>query len=122
MIATRFCCGVVAVGLLLCGLSVFTGCTVGDVIDGDDEDPIGLPLPDGESSLVEYPQAGPTTTAPDGTVAAEGRGEEGLVVADLDLGALRRLRRGVPVRRDRRGEVYGRSPARGEPGSSSDRG
>ena len=39
---------------------------------------------------------------PHGDVLAEGRGEAGLVSCDLDLDALRRLRRRVPVRRDER--------------------
>jgi len=44
--------------------------------------------------------------APDGSVLAEGRGQEGLVVAELDLDAVRSLRRAVPVRRDERPDVY----------------
>jgi predicted amidohydrolase len=44
---------------------------------------------------------------PDGTVRAEGRGEDGLVMAELDLAELRALRRAVPVRRDERPDVYG---------------
>jgi predicted amidohydrolase len=39
---------------------------------------------------------------PDGTVLAFGRGESGLVTAELDLDAARALRRAVPVRRDER--------------------
>lgn len=42
---------------------------------------------------------------PDGSVLAEGRGEEGLVEAELDLAALRALRRAVPVRRDERHDL-----------------
>jgi predicted amidohydrolase len=45
---------------------------------------------------------------PDGTPRAEGRGENGLVVAEADLAELRQLRRAVPVRRDERQDVYGR--------------
>lgn len=43
---------------------------------------------------------------PDGVALAEGRGEDGLVVADLELEAVRALRRAVPVRRDERPDVY----------------
>ena len=43
---------------------------------------------------------------PAGVVLAEGRGEDGLVVAELDLERVRRLRREVPVRRDQRPDVY----------------
>ncbi len=43
---------------------------------------------------------------PDGGVLAEGHGEDGLVEAELDLAALRALRRAVPVRRDERPDVY----------------
>ena len=43
---------------------------------------------------------------PDGLVLAEGRGAPGRVEAELDLDGLRRLREQVPVRRDRRDEVY----------------
>jgi omega-amidase len=43
---------------------------------------------------------------PDGVVRAEGRGEEGLVTADLDLEEVRVLRRRVPVRRDQRLDLY----------------
>lgn len=39
---------------------------------------------------------------PDGTARAEGRGAEGLVIAEIDPAEARRLRREVPVRRDRR--------------------
>lgn len=46
---------------------------------------------------------------PDGTALAEGRGEAGLIAAELDLEALRRLRRQVPVREDERTDL---SPAR----------
>jgi len=42
---------------------------------------------------------------PDGTVRAEGRGEDGLVVADLDLDEARALRKAVPVRRDARDDL-----------------
>ncbi|MEM7309723.1 MAG: nitrilase-related carbon-nitrogen hydrolase [Planctomycetota bacterium] len=48
---------------------------------------------------------------PAGEVLAEGRGEQGLIVADLDLERVERLRREVPVRRDQRPEVYDRAPA-----------
>jgi predicted amidohydrolase len=41
----------------------------------------------------------------DGTVLAEGRGTDGLVAAELDLAALRALRRAVPVRRDKRRDL-----------------
>ncbi len=41
-----------------------------------------------------------------GQVLAQGPGEEGLLVADLDLDSVRELRRRVPVRRDRRDELY----------------
>jgi len=43
---------------------------------------------------------------PDGLPLAEGAGKEGLVVAELDLEAARRLRREIPVRRDRRPDCY----------------
>jgi hypothetical protein len=39
-------------------------------------------------------------------VLAEGRGEEGLVQASLDLREVRHLRRTVPVRRDDKAERY----------------
>jgi predicted amidohydrolase len=45
---------------------------------------------------------------PDGTVLAEGRGEEGLVEAELELERVRTLRRAVPVRDDERLDLYGR--------------
>ena len=41
-----------------------------------------------------------------GNLVAEGRGEAGLVVAELDMEEQRRLRRRVPVDRDRRPELY----------------
>jgi predicted amidohydrolase len=44
---------------------------------------------------------------PDGAVLAEGRGQEGLVEAELDLADVRALRRVVPVREDERRDVYG---------------
>ena len=44
---------------------------------------------------------------PDGVVLAEGRGADGLVEAQLDLEAVRSLRRAVPVRDDERRDVYG---------------
>jgi predicted amidohydrolase len=44
---------------------------------------------------------------PDGVPLAEGVGKDGLVVAELDPEALRRLRREIPVRRDRRPGAYG---------------
>jgi len=44
---------------------------------------------------------------PDGGVLAEGRGQDGLVEAGLDLAAVRALRRSVPVRDDERRDVYG---------------
>jgi predicted amidohydrolase len=43
---------------------------------------------------------------PDGKALAEGDGRDGLVVAELDLDAVRRLRREVPVRRDERPAAY----------------
>lgn len=43
---------------------------------------------------------------PDGVIRSEGRGEPGLVAADVDLGALRALRKSVPVRRDARPDLY----------------
>ncbi len=46
---------------------------------------------------------------PDGAVLAEGRGEEGLVEAELDLEQVRALRRAVPVREDERRDLYGPS-------------
>jgi omega-amidase len=45
---------------------------------------------------------------PDGALLAEGQGEEGLVWAELDPGAARKLRREVPVSRDRREALYRR--------------
>lgn len=51
---------------------------------------------------------------PDGAVLAEGRGADGLVEAELDLSAVRALRRAVPVRRDERPDVYGPTRA-GQP-------
>ena len=47
---------------------------------------------------------------PDGSVRAEGHGEDGLVTAELDLEELRDLRRAVPVRRDERQDLYGAVP------------
>jgi predicted amidohydrolase len=44
---------------------------------------------------------------PDGVPLAEGRGEEGLVSAELDLGTVRTLRRAVPVRDDARRDLHG---------------
>jgi predicted amidohydrolase len=44
---------------------------------------------------------------PDGSVLAEGRDEEGLVVAELELGRVHALRRAVPVRDDERRDLYG---------------
>jgi len=43
---------------------------------------------------------------PDGLPLAEGTGKEGLVVAELDVEVARRLRREIPVRRDRRPDCY----------------
>lgn len=49
---------------------------------------------------------------PDGRVLAEGRGERGLVVADLDLDVARTLRIRVPIAKDERESVYRKwSPA-----------
>jgi len=42
---------------------------------------------------------------PDGVVRAEGQGEAGLVLGEVELDELRRLRRAVPVRRDERRDV-----------------
>ena len=47
---------------------------------------------------------------PDGAVLAEGRGEAGLVEAELDLVRVRELRRSVPVRADERRDVIDRAP------------
>ncbi|MCK6446478.1 MAG: hypothetical protein L6Q99_08820 [Planctomycetes bacterium] len=46
--------------------------------------------------------------APSGEVLAEGRGEDGLLVADIDLELARELKRRVPVAKDRRTELYAR--------------
>lgn len=46
---------------------------------------------------------------PDGSVRAEGRGADGLIVAEIDLAEARELRRQVPVRRDERRELGGPS-------------
>jgi predicted amidohydrolase len=43
---------------------------------------------------------------PHGAVLAEGAGADGLVAAEVDLEVARRLRRRVPVERDRRPELY----------------
>lgn len=43
---------------------------------------------------------------PDGVVRAEGRGEDGLVEAEIDLEEVRGLRRRVPVHRDQRLDLY----------------
>lgn len=43
---------------------------------------------------------------PDGVVRAEGRGEDGLVEAEIDLDEVRTLRRRVPVHRDQRLDLY----------------
>jgi len=51
---------------------------------------------------------------PHGVVLAEGRGEAGLVVADVDLEVAREMRRRVPVARDRRAELYASWRARDE--------
>lgn len=45
---------------------------------------------------------------PHGRVLAEGRGENGLIEAELDLALARDLRRRVPVERDQRSELYAR--------------
>jgi predicted amidohydrolase len=58
---------------------------------------------------------------PDGGVVAEGRGEPGLVVGEVDLARVRAMRRQVPVARDRRDELYGswiRRPSDESPGPS----
>ena len=47
---------------------------------------------------------------PHGNVLAEGRGQEGLTAAEIDLEQARRMRRTVPVARDRRPELYARWP------------
>ena len=44
---------------------------------------------------------------PTGNVLAEGRGEPGLVAADVDLGAVREIRTRVPVSKDERRDLYG---------------
>ncbi|MCZ6596824.1 MAG: carbon-nitrogen family hydrolase [Planctomycetota bacterium] len=44
---------------------------------------------------------------PAGRVRAEGRGEDGLVTAAIDLDEVRALRSQVPVARDRRDDLYG---------------
>ncbi|MCE9592929.1 MAG: hypothetical protein K8S98_01945 [Planctomycetes bacterium] len=46
--------------------------------------------------------------APSGETLAEGRGEDGLLVADIDLEVARDLKRRVPVAKDRRRELYER--------------
>ena len=46
--------------------------------------------------------------SPHARVLAEGRGQDGLVAAELDLEELRELRRRVPVRRDERAGLYAR--------------
>ena len=46
--------------------------------------------------------------SPHGEVLAEGRGEEGLVVAEVDLALARELRVRVPVAKDERRELYAR--------------
>ena len=46
--------------------------------------------------------------SPHGEVLAEGRGAAGLVLAEVDLEVVRRLRRRVPVARDERRDLYGR--------------
>jgi predicted amidohydrolase len=43
---------------------------------------------------------------PDGRVLAEGRGEDGLVIADLALDVARTLRVRVPIAKDERGALY----------------
>ncbi len=43
---------------------------------------------------------------PHGTVLARGRGERGLVSAEIELAEIRDLRRQVPVRSDDRGDLY----------------
>jgi len=43
---------------------------------------------------------------PHGRVLARGRGEEGLVAAEIDLGLAREMRRQVPVERDARPDLY----------------
>jgi len=45
---------------------------------------------------------------PHGTVLAEGRGEEGLIVAEVDLDLVRRLRVRVPIAKDERPDLYER--------------
>ncbi len=51
---------------------------------------------------------------PHGAVLGEGRGESGLVGADIDLEVARELRRRVPVARDRRPRLYSAWRARRE--------
>lgn len=43
---------------------------------------------------------------PDGAVLAEGKGQSGLVTAEVELASVRRLRRRVPVVKDQRPAVY----------------
>ncbi|MBI5433106.1 MAG: hypothetical protein HZA52_09780 [Planctomycetes bacterium] len=46
--------------------------------------------------------------APSGETLAEGTGEDGLLVADIDLELARDLKRRVPLSKDRRAELYAR--------------
>lgn len=46
--------------------------------------------------------------APSGEILAEGRGEDGLLVVDIDLELARELKQRVPVARDRRADLYAR--------------
>lgn len=57
--------------------------------------------------VLEFP-GNSLVVSPHGEVLAEGRAEDRLVVADLDVALARELRRRVPVERDRRPALYAR--------------
>ena len=72
------------------------------------------PSPVDPELLVVDPELLPEELAllvdPTGRTLAEGRGELGLVVGDVDALLARELQQKIPVRRDLRPDVYGARP------------
>jgi predicted amidohydrolase len=64
--------------------------------------------------VLEFP-GNSLVVSPHGEVLAEGRANDRLVVAELDVALVRELRRRVPVERDRRPALYARWNSRGAP-------
>lgn len=60
--------------------------------------------PLGRRRTLEF-SGGSSLVGPDGVVRAELTGESGLVIGDVDVAEVARMRRAVPVRRDRRTDV-----------------